>query len=82
MNKHDIDCIIAGLRRSVPNFALLEATSTGACTIAEIAQRIGIPTTHLHVKLARARDAAKRELAGVWLDEMLPEDEIQRDSFD
>lgn len=82
MNKHDIDCLITGLRRSIPNFALLEAASTGACTIAEIAQRMGIPATHLHVKLARAREAARRELTGVSMGELLPEDETQRESLD
>jgi hypothetical protein len=82
MNKHDISCLIAGLRRSVPNFSLLEATSTGACTVSEIAQRMGIPATHLHVKLARAREAARKGLMGVQMDDLLPEDEIQRESLD
>ncbi len=76
MNKHDIDCLIAGLRRSIPNFSLLEAASTGACNVTEIAQRMGITAAHLRVKLARARDAARKELAGMWFDELLPEDEI------
>jgi hypothetical protein len=82
MNKHDISCLIASLRRSIPNFALLEASSTGACTISEIARRMGIPVTHINVKLARAREAARKKLLGISLDELLPDDDIQRESLD
>ncbi len=82
MDKRDVEILITHLRRVVRNFALYEAVATGACTIPDLAQRIGITAASLRVKLARARNAAKEELAGIGLKEVLPDEETQRESLD
>jgi transposase-like protein len=82
MNKHDSELLAIHLRKSVRNFALYEAVATGACTVSELAHRMGVSPASLHVKLARTREAAKKKLAEFSLSELLPDEDIQRDSLD
>ena len=82
MNIHDSELLVIHLRKSVRNFALYEAIVTGACTVFELAQRIGVSPASLQVKLARTREAAKKKLAEFSLSELLPDEDIQRDSLD